>query len=695
MRRTITAIVLCFLFVTSSVIAEQAITYTYQSRFLENYLRDIQFDGDIGYCSYSGIMRVYDFSDPTNPVLLSRLDIGDYVGGACDFALTTDYAYVPISNSGVLILDKTDPYQLFVAGFYAVPELLSACVVKDNYLYVAKRFAGTIILDISTPTAPTQVSTVPPTSYTNTYGLKLFGDILALNHDFYGFDLYNVSDPANPVFVRRLDQYGNESDIEIVGPYAYVTGRGYGLVIYNISNLSNPVQHGTYDPPLEDEYVEGVAISGTYAYLTIGGYSAGYNGFRVIDISNPNYPSPVANGPINETYRDIFLHDDNVYAISNDRGLKIFDTVDPNSPALIGSALVPFDLQSIAVSGDRAYVMSEQNYSTYDCDFYIYDISDRTNPVALAEYPDYHHYTGWDIAAIDNLVYICYGSVLQILDATDPTNLTVLFDGSIGAGLLEFEIQGNYLYGVDLGSGLFIYDISDPTSPLLTNSVTLGDALWDVEVEGNYAYVSQNHGVFVVDVTDPYAPFEAGEFYYFNLHVRGMRIAGEKLYVVSQTAELMILDVSDPVNPVYLGQSGTYNDNSSLFALNDLVLATNSGGLSTFDVYTPTTPVFILSEPHGPSEDAAIDDNYIYTASRNGVNILAYTMVSAVYGDVDQSGSINIGDAVYLLNYIFKAGDAPVPLRAGDANCDETVNIGDVIHLVNYIFRGGLEPGCD
>ncbi|MFW9817486.1 MAG: thrombospondin type 3 repeat-containing protein, partial [Candidatus Thorarchaeota archaeon] len=63
-------------------------------------------------------------------------------------------------------------------------------------------------------------------------------------------------------------------------------------------------------------------------------------------------------------------------------------------------------------------------------------------------------------------------------------------------------------------------------------------------------------------------------------------------------------------------------------------------------------------------------------------------------GDADSEKTINVGDAVFLVNYIFKGGPAPEPLDAGDANCDSDVNVGDAVYLVNYIFKGGPEPCC-
>lgn len=63
-------------------------------------------------------------------------------------------------------------------------------------------------------------------------------------------------------------------------------------------------------------------------------------------------------------------------------------------------------------------------------------------------------------------------------------------------------------------------------------------------------------------------------------------------------------------------------------------------------------------------------------------------------GDANSDGIIDVGDAVYLINHIFRGGAAPDPILVGDANCSDTVDVGDAVFLINYIFRGGPPPGC-
>jgi len=72
-----------------------------------------------------------------------------------------------------------------------------------------------------------------------------------------------------------------------------------------------------------------------------------------------------------------------------------------------------------------------------------------------------------------------------------------------------------------------------------------------------------------------------------------------------------------------------------------------------------------------------------------GIGVPAY-----ICGDPNGDGQANVGDAVYIISYVFRGGPSPNPLAAGDANGDGICNIGDVVYLVNYIFRGGVPPVC-
>ena len=65
-------------------------------------------------------------------------------------------------------------------------------------------------------------------------------------------------------------------------------------------------------------------------------------------------------------------------------------------------------------------------------------------------------------------------------------------------------------------------------------------------------------------------------------------------------------------------------------------------------------------------------------------------------GDANLDGISNIGDVVYLINYVFRGGAAPPLPNWADVNVDCEVGSGDAVFLINYIFRDGPAPqlGC-
>ena len=60
-------------------------------------------------------------------------------------------------------------------------------------------------------------------------------------------------------------------------------------------------------------------------------------------------------------------------------------------------------------------------------------------------------------------------------------------------------------------------------------------------------------------------------------------------------------------------------------------------------------------------------------------------------GDADQSNNIDVGDVVFVVNYIFAGGPAP-SLYSGDADASGAIDISDPVYLVAYIFAGGPPP---
>ncbi len=66
--------------------------------------------------------------------------------------------------------------------------------------------------------------------------------------------------------------------------------------------------------------------------------------------------------------------------------------------------------------------------------------------------------------------------------------------------------------------------------------------------------------------------------------------------------------------------------------------------------------------------------------------------LTLIPGDANNDYKVNLGDIIYLVNYIFKGGPSPVIRFSGDVNANCQTNLSDLIYLVNYVFKGGPVP---
>jgi hypothetical protein len=82
------------------------------------------------------------------------------------------------------------------------------------------------------------------------------------------------------------------------------------------------------------------------------------------------------------------------------------------------------------------------------------------------------------------------------------------------------------------------------------------------------------------------------------------------------------------------------------------------------------------------------------------VDTVVYEVTEYLHGDANRDGKKTVSDVVFLINYLFKGGQAPDPVNLGDVNfCQQNPpvepgqpTVADVIYMVNYLFRGGPAP---
>jgi hypothetical protein len=65
-----------------------------------------------------------------------------------------------------------------------------------------------------------------------------------------------------------------------------------------------------------------------------------------------------------------------------------------------------------------------------------------------------------------------------------------------------------------------------------------------------------------------------------------------------------------------------------------------------------------------------------------------------IRGDADRDNSVNIGDAITILSYLFQGANASSCLDTMDIDDGGQVNIADAISLLGYLFSAGASPAA-
>lgn len=117
----------------------------------------------------------------------------------------------------------------------------------------------------------------------------------------------------------------------------------------------------------------------------------------------------------------------------------------------------------------------------------------------------------------------------------------------------------------------------------------------------------------------------------------------------------------------------------------------------TFIEY-PSWCTLVNDSIHGTAPSVySVEGVTLTAADYCNVDTLSFELTTYFCGDADQSGGVDIDDAVALISFIFSGGPAPVPEDAGDVDCSGGIDIDDVVLIIAFIFSGGSEPcaECD
>ena len=222
-----------------------------------------------------------------------------------------------------------------------------------------------------------------------------------------------------------------------------------------------------------------------------------------------------------------------------------------------------------------------------------------------------------------------------------------------------------------------------------------GLGIFDIAIVDTVAYVLEaNHGLQIIDVTDPKLPLLLGSY---DTPVWASRIfvKNNLAYIANLEAGLIILDISDSNNPIHVS---TFKDSLS-FKYFDVVVRNSIAyvadgfyGLIVLDVTDPTKPTRIGSyNTSGWAVDIEVDGSVVYLSdSANGLQILDVSNLSTPVRITSIPTDSSTQNTIFFNNSIYIA-DGYAGLKVYDVSDPSTPLLQESLELTGFVHAIALE----
>jgi len=383
-------------------------------------------------------LTIVDVSTPASPVLVGNFSTDGST--TYEVALDGDNAWICGLDGGrrVSVADPAAPTE---QAFVGASQGLSVAVTPDAGLaFLAERFQG-----LHTLTA----DTLTPQSLVHNAGfamkLHLAGPYLYVIDLAGGLRIFDVTDPANPVFMSDTETPGNSQDCAIMDGVAYtVNSDASGEGLYNL------------------------------------------------DVSDPSAPSLLGTLNTNNQAFGIDLQDDLAYVANGFGGILVADVASPAAPSLLGEIFFGANCFDVKVDGTVGYT------ALFGGGMASVDVTDPASMSIIDQEITWGFLNALDLTP--PLAWVADGQFgLRIVDIGDPGDLVTLGLGATASQARDV-VENGYVYVADDFYGLRQFDVSDPTAPQLVGSVPSADRGIGVDAEGQTVVLAAGEtGVYVFE----------------------------------------------------------------------------------------------------------------------------------------------------------------------------------------------------
>lgn len=221
-------------------------------------LMDITMEGTLLFAAGSNGLTILDASDPFRPVVIGDCGVSANVWAVC---VSGKHAYLAGVN-GLNIIDISNPASPEPVGHYSDKwDWPFDVAVYGNYAYLAHGNSGMLVIDVSDPRLPGRLRALDTYFARHIVIQGRYGYLTDLRQ---GLRIFDASDPSTLTCLGSFADAGYER-IAVVGDHLYAADMARGLAILKIeepADSKTTIDTGPPAPRRPSEYAHGMSSEG-------------------------------------------------------------------------------------------------------------------------------------------------------------------------------------------------------------------------------------------------------------------------------------------------------------------------------------------------------------------------------------------------------------------------------------------------
>jgi hypothetical protein len=556
---------------------------------------------------YNCTMYILDTQDITNPVLLSQY----YTTYPClDVSVNTNYAFIsthhelnipPWEEDFIEIVNIEDSSNPIYFDNFIISSYCPTVLITDHIAFIGTNL-GLDVYDIGDIY---NIDHIDWLDTHNTNSLKFHNDLLFCD-GHHGLNIIDYSDPSNCQILADYDEFDFD-DCEIDENKMY-TSSYKKIRVLDITDPLNVYQIGYY---VTIRHMNTIAVSQGYAFINNPS-----NILHIIDLSDNENQYLF---DYHDTYKTFLAKspDDLLMFMVGElyEGLEFYDMSNPVEPEHLYTHTLQGDEWAVC-----DFYIDEQIccsiFGTFDgYTLNVYDETQQELTISSTAPISYNgeHLNTRGIGRKDDYIYIgCSGEGIMVVDVSDPLNPNQVLLYDVQGFLHDLTVQDDYLYYVNI-DGFYAYDISNPLQITQVGFWDSDNRAEQFAIYENFAYVADyDAGIKVFDLTDPtnLTPINTISLNHSSKIDIDPIIRNNKLIVSDKDwNEIMVFDLTDPSNPVMSSDCRWDKYTLAMELFGDYLYCAN--GEDAWDLHGFSVLDFSLFNPVGIS-DPIIPNSSLY-----------------------------------------------------------------------------------